>query len=268
MIQKALSADHEVTVAETSRRGHAARLAQGAAATGTQVVIVLGGDGTLNEAANGLAGTSAALAPLPGGSPERPGEEVALPVARAVARALSVREQPNQSVTVSLVEALRDRQLLLVLDNCEHLVDACASLAQMLLEVGPPDVLVVDLAFGIDGVARLLTTPKLSEAQVVTVITAQRPDLGAVIRLIDMGVRAVVDKPLDVAAFHAKMDPLLDSAQVVAVRVWVRVRADQPERGFVDAKQYLYADTDFTPNDNFRRVVMSRTIFLRNSRQF
>jgi diacylglycerol kinase family enzyme len=68
VIQKALSADHEVTVAETSRRGHATRLAQGAATSGTNVVVVLGGDGTLNEAANGLAGTSTALAPLPGGS--------------------------------------------------------------------------------------------------------------------------------------------------------------------------------------------------------
>ena len=68
VIQKALSADHDVALAETSRRGHATRLAQGAAAAGTEVVVVLGGDGTLNEAANGLAGTSCALAALPGGS--------------------------------------------------------------------------------------------------------------------------------------------------------------------------------------------------------
>jgi diacylglycerol kinase family enzyme len=68
VIQKALSADHQVTMMETSRRGHATRLAQGAAAAGTEVVVVLGGDGTLNEAANGLAGTDCALAALPGGS--------------------------------------------------------------------------------------------------------------------------------------------------------------------------------------------------------
>src|SRR4051794_18367609 len=68
VIQKALSADHEVTFAETSRRGHASRLAQGAAADGIDVVVVLGGDGTLNEAANGLAGTATALGVLPGGS--------------------------------------------------------------------------------------------------------------------------------------------------------------------------------------------------------
>jgi diacylglycerol kinase family enzyme len=68
VIQKALSADHEVTVAETSRRGHATRLAQGAAAEGQDAVVVLGGDGTLNEAANGLAGSATALGVLPGGS--------------------------------------------------------------------------------------------------------------------------------------------------------------------------------------------------------
>lgn len=68
VIQKALSADHQVTVAETNRRGHASRLAQGAANDGVEVVVCLGGDGTLNEVANGLAGTATALAPLPGGS--------------------------------------------------------------------------------------------------------------------------------------------------------------------------------------------------------
>jgi diacylglycerol kinase family enzyme len=68
VIQKALAADHHVSVAETSRRGHAARLAQGAAADGIDAVIVLGGDGTLNEAANGLAGSNTALGLLPGGS--------------------------------------------------------------------------------------------------------------------------------------------------------------------------------------------------------
>ncbi|MCU1450066.1 MAG: sphingosine/diacylglycerol kinaselike enzyme [Acidimicrobiales bacterium] len=68
MIRKALSADHDVTVAETTRRGNATRVAQDAAAGGYDTVVVLGGDGTLNEAANGLAGSDTALATLPGGS--------------------------------------------------------------------------------------------------------------------------------------------------------------------------------------------------------
>jgi len=68
VIHRALSADHDVVLKETNRRGHAARLAQGAAADGLDAVVVLGGDGTLNEAANGLAGSPTALAVLPGGS--------------------------------------------------------------------------------------------------------------------------------------------------------------------------------------------------------
>ena len=68
VIQNALSADHDLTVSETSRRGHATRLAQGAVASGYEVVIALGGDGTVNEVTNGLARTSTALGVLPGGS--------------------------------------------------------------------------------------------------------------------------------------------------------------------------------------------------------
>lgn len=68
VIRKAFAADHDVDMVETSRRGHAARLALGAANEGYDVVAVMGGDGTLNEAANGLVGTRTALAALPGGS--------------------------------------------------------------------------------------------------------------------------------------------------------------------------------------------------------
>ena len=98
VIHKALSADHEVTLAETSRRGHAARLAQGAAATGTELVIVLAGDGTLNEAANGLAGTSTALAPLPGGS------------TNVFARTLGLPDDPVEA-TGALLDAVARRSI-------------------------------------------------------------------------------------------------------------------------------------------------------------
>jgi len=68
VIQKRLKHDHRVEIAETDRRGHATSLARGAAQRGVEVVVTLGGDGTVNEAANGLAGTATALAVLPGGS--------------------------------------------------------------------------------------------------------------------------------------------------------------------------------------------------------
>ncbi len=67
-IQRILGGDHKLEVAETSRRGHAARLARAAGLDGVDVVAVLAGDGTLNEAADGLVGSVTALAPLPGGS--------------------------------------------------------------------------------------------------------------------------------------------------------------------------------------------------------
>ena len=54
-------------------------------------------------------------------------------VPQAVADALNVKEQPGKSVTQSLVERFKRQNLLLVLDNCEHVLDACASLADVLL---------------------------------------------------------------------------------------------------------------------------------------
>lgn len=54
-------------------------------------------------------------------------------VPQAVARALGVREQPGRALVDVLAEALNARQQLLVLDNCEHLVDAAAHLADCLL---------------------------------------------------------------------------------------------------------------------------------------
>lgn len=68
VIQNAFAAAHHLDVAETNRRGHATRLAQGATAAGVELVITLGGDGTVNEVANGLARTDVAMGVLPGGS--------------------------------------------------------------------------------------------------------------------------------------------------------------------------------------------------------
>lgn len=67
-VQHLLGEHHRLEVAETYRRGHATRLARAAARDGIEVVAVAAGDGTLNEAADGLIGTDTALAPLPGGS--------------------------------------------------------------------------------------------------------------------------------------------------------------------------------------------------------
>ena len=61
-------AGHDVTLRETNRRGHATRFAHDAANRGVDIVVALGGDGTVNEVANGLVGSPTALGVLPGGS--------------------------------------------------------------------------------------------------------------------------------------------------------------------------------------------------------
>jgi len=58
-------------------------------------------------------------------------------VAGAVAAVLGVREAPDEPVLTTLADALQPRRLLLVLDNCEHLVAACAEVATTLLRACP-----------------------------------------------------------------------------------------------------------------------------------
>lgn len=57
----------------------------------------------------------------------------AILVPQAVARTLNVVEQPGRSLLAGLLEALRGKHLLLVLDNCEHLLPACTQLVETLL---------------------------------------------------------------------------------------------------------------------------------------
>jgi diacylglycerol kinase family enzyme len=67
-IEDGLGRGHDLEIVETVSRDHAREIAAAAAARGVDVVVVAAGDGTLNEAADGLIGTTTALAPLPGGS--------------------------------------------------------------------------------------------------------------------------------------------------------------------------------------------------------
>ncbi len=58
-------------------------------------------------------------------------------VAQAVASVLGVKEEGGRPVVDALVKFVRDRQLLIILDNCEHVVRACAELTKQLLQAGP-----------------------------------------------------------------------------------------------------------------------------------
>jgi len=62
-------------------------------------------------------------------------EEALVP--KAVAEALKVPERPQELLSDTLSEVLRDRQLLLILDNCEHLLEATVRLVDRLLDSCP-----------------------------------------------------------------------------------------------------------------------------------
>ena len=93
------------------------------------------------------------LAPL--ADPER--------VAHAAAAAVGVREEPGRSPAWTLCDALASRRALLVLDNCEHVLRACADLVAALLTACPELALVATSREGL-GVAgeQVYAVPTLS----------------------------------------------------------------------------------------------------------
>lgn len=113
VLSHALSSELHLEVVETRARGHAAELAFDAARAGVDLVIVLGGDGTVNEAVNGLLadGVDAgppALAVVPGGS------------TNVFARAIGMPDD-HVEATGHLLEALREgRERSLGLGRADH----------------------------------------------------------------------------------------------------------------------------------------------------
>ena len=58
-------------------------------------------------------------------------------VPQRVASALNIQEQPGRSILAALIDHLQPQQVLLVLDNCEHVLSACAQLSNALLRACP-----------------------------------------------------------------------------------------------------------------------------------
>lgn len=107
LLAHALESRVDLTVAHTDHRGHAIEIAQAAAADGIDVIIVHGGDGTVNEVVNGLLGTPGgprpsadrlpAVSVVPGGS------------ANVFARALGISSDPIEA-TNQLIDLLGTHQ--------------------------------------------------------------------------------------------------------------------------------------------------------------
>src|SRR5271156_5945572 len=75
----ALRGRFEVDAVDTEAPGHATELCREAAHEGYDAVVAFGGDGTVNEAANGLLGSSTPLSCLPGGSANVFGKMLGIP---------------------------------------------------------------------------------------------------------------------------------------------------------------------------------------------
>ena len=79
LVVYALQGRFEVDAVDTEARGHATELCREAAHEGYDVVVAFGGDGTVNEAANGLLGSTTPLTCLPGGSANVFGKMLGIP---------------------------------------------------------------------------------------------------------------------------------------------------------------------------------------------
>lgn len=118
-------------------------------------------------------------------------------------------------------------------------------------------------------VKTLLANGAIQDQEIVAGVEDMQIQLGVDTDLPDSDDRGSIDRYVDID------DPMVDpgnagfnpDAVVLGVRLWLRVRAERPENGFTDTANYVYADQVDGPfNDAFRRVVVSKTIYLRNAR--
>src|SRR5262245_4576769 len=149
----------------------------------------------------GEGGWFADLAPL--GDPDL--------VAATVAHALGIREDPGRPFTGTLIDAVGQRRLLLVLDNCEHVIGACAKLADALLR-GCQNLALLATSrepLGIDG-ERVYRVPSLG-------VSAEGADAGAI--WASEAVRLLADRAAAQGARLADDNPAAEMARRICRRL-------------------------------------------------
>ena len=85
----------------------------------------------------------------------------------------------------------------------------------------------------------------------------------------DMQIRLGIDTNGDTSADqYVNTGAVPANANVVSVTVWLLVRAEDPDVSYRAAPIPAYADMTaaFTPNDRYRRILVSKTIHIRNTR--
>lgn len=130
-LRRAVVGRLDVTLLETTCRGHALELARDAVAAGNEAVIAIGGDGTVHEVANGLLSAPPNARPALGIIPAGSGNDVAfaLDVTADLPRAIETIERGDtRSVDVGRIEAVDGRSSYF-LNNVGALLEGQINLA-------------------------------------------------------------------------------------------------------------------------------------------
>jgi predicted ATPase/class 3 adenylate cyclase/DNA-binding CsgD family transcriptional regulator len=130
------------------------------------------------------------------------------------ARALGLPDQPGRSTTDTLVGFIGDRQLLLVLDNCEHLLDAAAELIIALLGACPGLTLLTTTRepIGVPGEV-VWRVPSLSLADEAVELFSDRA------RLVRSDFRVTADNSAAVGEICTRLDGMPLAIELAAARV-------------------------------------------------
>ncbi|WP_420716101.1 LuxR C-terminal-related transcriptional regulator [Mycobacterium sp. 94-17] len=178
------------------------------------------------------------------------------------ARALGLYDQPDRSTIDTLLRFLRDRQMLLVLDNCEHLLDASAGLVAALLAAAPKLTVLATSRepLGVSGEA-IWQVPSLSLADDAMELFADRARLAkAEFSIADDNAPAVAEicrrldgMPLAIELAAARVrslsldeivDSLHDRFRLLTGGSRTAVRRQQTLRASVDWSHALLTDTE------------------------
>jgi diacylglycerol kinase family enzyme len=105
VIERALASEFKVELVRTKRKEHAVHLARGAVHEGFDAVVSFGGDGTVNEVANGLAGSAVPMAIIPGGGTNVLARSLGIPRDPVEATWYLIAHRDNRPRRVSLGRA-------------------------------------------------------------------------------------------------------------------------------------------------------------------
>lgn len=199
-------------------------------------LITLTGPGGTGKTRLGLHAAAEVLPSFPGGVwliELAPLADSAL-VPQTLAAVLGVREEPERSVMTSVLSYLHDRQALLILDNCEHLIETCAELTETILRACPTIRILATSreALGIAG-ETILRVPSLSLPDVRRTVDFEGLARSEAIQLFVDRARAVnPDFALtaDNAQAIAQICERLDGIPLALELAAGRVRAMTPEQ--------------------------------------